>query len=98
MRECVALLRAIAHVPVLPLRQATENPGFTDATRYGMSGNLHFNAGRSDIADCEQCISRRLSAVTMIRTREEVETIVSSNPFLGLGRSAAIHVPRRHRG
>jgi uncharacterized protein (DUF1697 family) len=77
----VALLRAISNVGMQSFRDGMEELGFTDVESYGMSGNLLFNADRSDTASLERRIAARLGAAALVRTRPALARIVAQDPF-----------------
>ncbi len=62
-------------------REGMAELGFTDVESYGMSGNLLFNADRSDPASLEHRIAARLGAPALVRTRVELARIVAQDPF-----------------
>lgn len=93
-REYVALLRAIAHVPMSPFRQALEELGFTDVDSYGMSGNLLFNARRSATTSLERRVDLRLQVVSCVRTRSELARVVAGDPFGDDPRAAIMFLAR----
>jgi hypothetical protein len=55
-----------------------------------MSGNLLFNADRSDITTLESRITAELDAVALVRTRPELAKIAAHDPF----RSAILFLAR----
>ena len=77
----VALLRAITNVSMKPFREKMENLGFTDVERYGMSGNLHFNTKRTDLATLERLISKQFGTPAMVRTSSQLTKVVANDPF-----------------
>lgn len=93
-REYVALLRAIAHVPMSPFRQALEELGFADVDSYGMSGNVLFNARRSATTSLERRVDVRLQAVSCVRTRSELARVVAGDPFGDDPRAAIMFLAR----
>lgn len=80
-RHYAAFLRAIAHVPMQPFREAMEGLGFRDVASYGMSGNLVFNADEDDVALIEARIAHRQGAVTFVRTRRQLARVVAADPY-----------------
>jgi uncharacterized protein (DUF1697 family) len=80
-RRYVALLRAITNVGMRRFREELEALGFTDVASYGSSGNLLFNAARTDAAALERRIAARLGVVTLVRTRAELARIVARDPL-----------------
>lgn len=79
----VALLRAIAHVPMLPLRDSLAELGLTDVESHGMSGNLMFSAVAGSAAELEKRIGERLRTPAIIRTPSQMAKAVKANPFAG---------------
>jgi hypothetical protein len=79
----VALLRAIAHVPMLPLRDSLAELGLTEVESHGMSGNLMFSASEGGAAELETRIGKRLETAAIIRTRSQLAKVVKANPFAG---------------
>jgi uncharacterized protein (DUF1697 family) len=90
----VVLLRAISNVGMQPFRQALEELGFSDVESYGMSGNLLFNADRSDTAALERCIAARLGAAAFVRTRPELARVVAQDPFRGRPGASVLFLAR----
>lgn len=81
-RSHAAFLRAIAHVPMQPFREALEELGLRDVISYGMSGNLMFNSDIGDVRLLEDVIAERLGAVTFVRTRSQIARIVAADPYV----------------
>lgn len=81
-RSHAAFLRAIAHVPMQPFREALEELRLRDVVSYGMSGNLMFNTDISDVRLLEDVIAERLGAVTFVRTRSQIARIVAADPYI----------------
>lgn len=93
MAKYVALLRGIA--PTNPnmhndkLRKVFENLGFTNVQTVISSGNVLFDSPSSDIKKLEDTIEKALpqklgfSSTTIIRSREQLQNMVKSDPFKG---------------
>lgn len=81
MARYVALLRAIAHVPMLPLRDSLAELGFTDVESHGMSGNLMFSVEAGSAGAFEKQIGKRLETDAIIRTASQLAKVVKANPF-----------------
>jgi hypothetical protein len=79
----VALLRAIAHVPMLPLRDSLAELGLSDVESHGMSGNLMFSVAAGSAAELEARIGKRLATAAIIRTASQLAKVVKANPFAG---------------
>ena len=79
----VALLRAIAHVPMLPLRDSLAELGLSDVESHGMSGNLMFSASEGSAAELETHIGKRLETAAIIRNASQLAKVVKANPFAG---------------
>jgi uncharacterized protein (DUF1697 family) len=79
----VALLRAIANVPMLPLRDSLAELGLTDVESHGMSGNLMFSVTAGNPAELETRIGKRLQTAAIIRTASQLAKVVKANPFTG---------------
>jgi uncharacterized protein (DUF1697 family) len=79
----VALLRAIAHVPMLPLRDSLAELGLSDVESHGMSGNLMFSAAEGSAAEHETRIGKRLETAAIIRRASQLAKVVKANPFGG---------------
>jgi uncharacterized protein (DUF1697 family) len=79
----VALLRAIAHVPMLPLRDSLADIGLAEVESHGMSGNLMFTVGEGKAAELERRIGERLETAAILRTPSQLAKVVKSNPFAG---------------
>ena len=86
----VALLRAIANVPMQPFRDKLEELGLEDVSSYGMSGNFMFNAQGRDTPSLESRISEGLGARAFVRTRAEMARIVGADPFRELSTAAVL--------
>jgi len=80
-KRYVALLRAISNVEMKSFRENMERLGFTDVESYGMSGNLMFNAGRSDLAALERRITTEFGTPALVRTGRELARIIGQDPF-----------------
>jgi uncharacterized protein (DUF1697 family) len=104
MPTYIALLRGINIGPhkrmkMEKLRASCESLKFTDVQSYIQSGNLLFRAPKlTDSAlskQIEKCIERDFgfSAEVIIRTREEMKSIVNSNP---LSKDKGVDVARLH--
>jgi uncharacterized protein (DUF1697 family) len=74
------MLRAIANVPMAPLREALETLGFDDVESYGMSGNLLFDAGPVRRPALERRIGKHLGTDAFVRTRRQLERVLSADP------------------
>jgi len=87
----IGLLRAInvggtGRLPMADLRSLCEETGFSDVRTYIQSGNLVFSSRLGQVrakAKLEKALAIRLSkpCKVLIRTPEELEEIVSANPF-----------------
>jgi uncharacterized protein (DUF1697 family) len=77
----VALLRAIAHVPMLPLRDSLAELGLSDVESHGMSGNLMFSVSAGSAAELETRIGKRLKTAAIIRTASQLAKVMKANPF-----------------
>lgn len=80
-KRYAALLRAISNVEMKPFRNSMERLGFTDVESYGMSGNLMFNAARSDLASLERRITAEFDTAALVRTGRELARIIRQDPF-----------------
>lgn len=74
------MLRAIANVPMEPLRSALEELGFDRVESYGMSGNLIFDAGDAGRPLLERIIASRLGTDAFVRTRVQLERALGADP------------------
>src|SRR5688500_16179288 len=83
MPRYVVLLRAIAHVPMAPFRRAMEELGFGSVERFGMSGNLLFDAAGADAPAVERRIAERFGTDAFVRTPAEMARVVAAHPFAG---------------
>ncbi len=95
MTTYVALLRGI--MPMNPnmkgekLRKAFESLGFKDVDTVIASGNVVFSSPSKDMTGLEAKIEKALpkqlgfKSTTIIRSRDELERLVKSNPFKGVG-------------
>ncbi|HSJ51062.1 MAG TPA: DUF1697 domain-containing protein [Actinomycetota bacterium] len=79
-----ALLRAIANLPMKPLRDALEELGFTNVESYATSGNLLFDAPDTGRRSLERRITERLGTDAFVRTRAEMARVVAGDPLLGI--------------
>lgn len=77
----VALLRAISNVSMDSFRQGMEALRYTAVASYGMSGNLFFQAERSDPAEHERRITAHFGTLAVVRTRADLARIVAHDPF-----------------
>lgn len=89
----IALLRGInigphKRVKMEKLRASLEGLGFERVATYIQSGNVVFTAGKAAAASLGNTIERRLmkefgfSAAALVRTREEMEKVMTGNPLL----------------
>jgi uncharacterized protein (DUF1697 family) len=79
----VALLRAIANVPMLPLRDSLAELGLADVESHGMSGNLMFTIPAGKAAELEKRIGGQLRTAAIVRTASQLARVVKANPFAG---------------
>ena len=93
----VAFLRAInvtgTNMVKMPaLKEVFLKSGFTDVSTYLQSGNVVFSAGSVPRTALEDKIESRLASAlglsvkVLVRTKNEIEVIIKSNPFLRAGR------------
>lgn len=93
MPTYVAMLRGInlglhKRVKMEALRKSFESLGLKNVQTYIQSGNVIFKAGKISTAALSKKIERQIersfgfSALTILRTREELEKTIKSNPFL----------------
>ena len=94
MTTYVALLRGI--MPMNPnmkgarLKEAFESLGFQNVATVIASGNVVFDSPSKDACALEARIEKALpkqlgfSSTTMIRSREELESLVKNDPFKGI--------------
>ena len=98
MNTHIAFLRAInvaghAKVKMSDVKQAFVAAGCKDVITYIQSGNVIFKAPGGDVASLIPGIQERLGellnteATVLFRTLREVEDVVRSAPFQGLGNS-----------
>lgn len=102
MAKYVALLRGIA--PMNPnmknekLRGVFEGLGFTNVVSVISSGNIIFETSRKDAAaleaDIEQALHDELGirSTTLIRSHEQLQRLVDSNPFAGHTHAASTYL------
>lgn len=82
-RSHAVFLRAIAAVPMRPLRAGLKELGLRDVVSFGSSGNLCFNSDIEDLLLLEEAISGRLGATAFVRTRAQLTEVVARDPFAG---------------
>jgi uncharacterized protein (DUF1697 family) len=93
MPTYIAMLRGInigphKRIKMDRLRASFEGLGFDHVQTYIQSGNVVFKAGKSSAASLSKKIEGRLlkdfgfSVSVILRTREEMETIIRANPLL----------------
>jgi uncharacterized protein (DUF1697 family) len=80
-KQFVALLRAISNVSMQSFREAMEELGFADVESYGMSGNLLFNARRSNVATLERRITARFDTPAVVQTVSQLARVIAQDPF-----------------
>jgi uncharacterized protein (DUF1697 family) len=90
----VALLRGI--MPTNPnmkgekLKSVFESLGFTDVSTVIASGNVVFTSPSTDVSGLEKKIENELpkqlgfTSTTIIRSKQELETLAKRNPFKGV--------------
>src|SRR5688572_21009057 len=75
------------------LRGVLEELGFSDVRSFISSGNLVFRSDETDIRNLEGKIERAwpeklgFTSATVVRSREQLQKIVDTNPFEGLTHS-----------
>jgi len=91
--RCIALLRGInvsgrKTVNMTALKRAFKELGFDNVRTYGQSGNVIFDCGRAHTAQLATHIEEKLretfgfSTNVIIRTQQELEMIIKSNPLV----------------
>ena len=91
--RCIALLRGInvsgrrtVHMP--DLKRVVEELGFENVSTYGQSGNVIFDCRHAEAAQLGTHIEEKLSEAfgfstnVIIRTQEELEKIIATNPLV----------------
>lgn len=90
----IALLRAInvggyRKIKMADLRDMFEKLGFENVQTYIQSGNVIFDSDETDSDQLSQSIKKQIKSdfghdvPVMIRTRDELKTLIESNPFEG---------------
>lgn len=79
----VAFLRGISNVPMQPFRNALLGIGLIDVTSFGGTGNLVFSGGGADCSALEQRIGDAVGTEAFVRSRDELQAVVSNDPFAG---------------
>lgn len=94
MNRYIAFLRAInvggyRKIKMQDLQQMFENLGFKNVQTYIQSGNVVFDSDESDPEFLSQSIEKQIDSQfghdvpVMIRTPEDVEKLITANPFDG---------------
>jgi len=102
MRTCISMLRGVnvgghKRISMEQLKACYESLGFNGARTYVQSGNVvfeHETSDPSDIVDRIQGAIKRnlgLDVRVIIRTREEMLSVIKNSPFKGLDQSK-VHV------
>jgi uncharacterized protein (DUF1697 family) len=103
MTRYAALVRGInlgSHnrIKMPDLRVLAEGLGLSDTATYLQSGNLAFTTDRDDVAVMEREITGAileqmgLTVPAIIRSHEELASIVAANPFIGDAAPERLHV------
>jgi uncharacterized protein (DUF1697 family) len=100
----IALLRGInvgghAKLPMADLRTLLGSLGYTDVSTYIQSGNAFFTSPNADPSALEEAIQESiardlgLTVPVVIRTRDEMATVIARNPFPAVADSpTSLHV------
>ncbi|MBX7159847.1 MAG: DUF1697 domain-containing protein [Acidimicrobiia bacterium] len=97
----VALMRGLNvggknRLPMVELAAAFEAEGCSDVRTYVQSGNVVFAAPAGVVEGLADAVAERLRAVhgittpVVLRTGEEIATVVGANPFLARGEDIAL--------
>ena len=90
MRTHIALLRGINvggknKVPMNDLAAAFTAAGCRDVQTYIQSGNVVFGASTEVAGNAAESVAARFAVPVLLRTAEELRSVVSDNPFVAAG-------------